>query len=277
VAPTCESRRSVFRRIAQKSHVEWPLYTSSPLYDRSSADGLERDCWAVSKEWFRHNQHKSVEQFVCLIPVAYFLFAAHDRFDTSTQYEMDTLFRVFVLKELHGWEHESALVEYLEQSPEICEKLGLEAVPDQSTLWRTWHQRFTADLQEAIETIGRTILLKAKDRGASVPREPERTLPSHDDEPEEPDFDDQEILSKAESMTEHVSRVVFQHSRWTVARAVKSMRTPTGAYRLILAFEIIWRPTRVRGVFSMSPTGTERRWATPTASRFEKCLSTRFE
>jgi hypothetical protein len=27
---------------------------------------------------------------------------------------MDTLFRIFVLKEIHGWNHETALVEYLD-------------------------------------------------------------------------------------------------------------------------------------------------------------------
>jgi len=208
-APPPESLREVYRRIAQREHLDWPVYSSTPLYDRKSTSGLESDCRNVADEWFRHDRHDSVEQFVGSLPVAYFRFEAHDRFDASAHYDMDTLFGVFVLKEFHGWEHESALVEYLEQSPALCEKLGLETVPDQSTLWRTWHQRFTADLREAIGTIGRTILLKAKDGGASVPREPERKLPSHDDEPAEPDFDDQEILNKAESITEHVSRVVF--------------------------------------------------------------------
>ncbi len=41
---------------------------------------------------------------------------------TPTHYEMDTLFRVFVLKELHGWEHETALYEYLESHPELCDR-----------------------------------------------------------------------------------------------------------------------------------------------------------
>jgi len=53
---------------------------------------------------------------------------------------METLFRVFVLKELHGWDYETALVEYLGRHPALCEHLGLETVPDQSTLWRSWHE-----------------------------------------------------------------------------------------------------------------------------------------
>lgn len=35
-----------------------------------------------------------------------------------------------VLEELHGWEHETALIKYLESHPELCERLELETVPD---------------------------------------------------------------------------------------------------------------------------------------------------
>jgi hypothetical protein len=65
------------------------------------------------------------------------IFNAHDRYTGSTRYEMDTLFRMFIPKELHGWSHETALVRYLIDRPEFCEQLGFETVPDQSTLWRS--------------------------------------------------------------------------------------------------------------------------------------------
>jgi hypothetical protein len=60
---------------------------------------------------------------------------------------MQALFRVFLLKECHGWDHETALVEYLTQHPGLCDRFGLDTVPNQSTLWRSWHHRFTTDLQ----------------------------------------------------------------------------------------------------------------------------------
>jgi hypothetical protein len=74
---------------------------------------------------------------------------------------METIVRLFLLKELHGWNHETALVESLSQHPSVCEQIGLESVPNQSTPWRSWHHRFTADLQDTIETAARTILIKA--------------------------------------------------------------------------------------------------------------------
>jgi hypothetical protein len=106
------------------------VYDSTPLYDRSSLAGLESDVRVVSETWFEHDTHDSVEQFVCSLPLAYFLFNTHDCYAESTRYDMETLFRVFVLKEIHGWTHETALIKYLNHSPEFCGQLGLETVPE---------------------------------------------------------------------------------------------------------------------------------------------------
>jgi hypothetical protein len=96
----------------------------------------------------------------------YFKFEAHDHYAGSTRYEMDTLFRVFVLKELHGREHEIALIEYLKRRPTLCEQSNLKRVPGQSTLWL---RRFTAELRSTVETTARTILVKAQNARVSVP------------------------------------------------------------------------------------------------------------
>jgi len=209
VAPTREFRRAVFRRIARRPHIEWPVYDSTPLYDRSSLAGLESDIRTVSEAWFDHDAHTSVKQFVCTVPLAYFRFAPHDCYGDSTRYEMVTLFRVFLLKELHGWDHETALVEYLDSHPALCERLELGTVPNQSTLWRSWNERFTRDLREAVQKAARTILIKAENAGVAVPREPERSLPTRGDDAGESDPVDRAILDNAETITEHISRVVF--------------------------------------------------------------------
>ena len=180
--PTRESRQIVFRRTAQRSYVEWPVYDSTPLYDRTSLAGLESDIRTVSETWFRHDSHDSIEELVCSLPLAYFRFSAYDRYEGSTRYQMDTLFRVFVLKECHGWDHETALVDYLSHHPEFCDQLGLEATPDQSTLWRSWHERFTSELRETTKTAARTILINAQNTGVEIPREPERKRQYQDDD-----------------------------------------------------------------------------------------------
>ncbi|RRJ34014.1 transposase [Halocatena pleomorpha] len=206
---TCESKRSVFRQIAYQSHIEWPIYNSTPLYDCTSLGGLESDVRVVSGVWFTHPSHDSVEQFVCELPLTYFRFEAHDRYGGSTRYKIDTLFRVFLLKELHGWVHETALIEYLESHPALRECLGLETVPDQSTLWRSWNKRFTRDLRETVEKAARTILVKAQNADVAVPREPEQSLPLRGNDVDESKPDNRAILDNAKTITDHVSRVVF--------------------------------------------------------------------
>ncbi len=186
------------------------MYDSTPVYDRRSLAGLESDVRTVSEMWFSHDAHDSVTQFVCSLPLAYVRFDAHDRYADSTSHQMDVLFRLFVLRECHGWDHETALVEFLDQHLHLCEQLGMETVPDQSTLWRSWRKRFTADLRETVETAARTILIKAQNAGVAVPRDPERKLRHQTTESEnESAPDDKTILKHAERITNHVTRVVF--------------------------------------------------------------------
>ncbi|MDS0222481.1 transposase [Haloarcula sp. S1AR25-5A] len=205
---SCDSQRSVFRRIAQQSYAEWPAYNSTPLYDRSSLAGLEEDIRTVASTWFDHQAHHSVDEFVSHYPIAYVEFGPHDQYSEATQYEMAQLFRLFLLKEIHGWTHETALLTYLTHHPDLREQLGLETVPDQSTLWRSWHERFTTELRETIETAARTVLIKTQDEGVAVPQEPERQLPFQRDE-EESDTGDQAVLDESAPITNHISRIVF--------------------------------------------------------------------
>ncbi|MDL0136550.1 transposase [Halobacterium salinarum] len=204
-----ESRRTVFRQIAQQSYVDWPTYESSPLADRSFLPALESDIHTVAKVWFNQDEHETLEPFVHAVPLAYVQFDTHDRYTGSTSYEMETLFRLFLLKECHGWDHETALAEYLTNHPALCNQLGLESVPSQSTLWRSWHHRFTAELQATVETAARTILIKAQNAGVTIPREPNRQNRRHNDESPESDPSDQTVLEQAEIVTEQVSRVAL--------------------------------------------------------------------
>jgi len=107
------------------------------------------------------------------------------------------------------WNHETELVDYLCCSPELREQLGLERVPNQSTLWRSWHERFTADLRETVETVAQTILITAQNEGVAVPRHPEGRPPQREDDGRESDPNDRTVLEQAEQIIDHVSRIVF--------------------------------------------------------------------
>ncbi|WP_227133112.1 transposase [Halorubellus salinus] len=209
VVPSDTSRRDVFRRIAQRPHVDWPAYDSTPLYDQSSLTALTEDIRTVSGIWFEHSAHNSAEGFVCQYPLSYVEFNPHDQYSGPTRYEMPQLFRAFLLKEIHGWSHETALVEYLRQHPGPRHSLGFDSLPDQSTLWRSWNKRFSADFREAVERTARTILINAQNAGVAIPRDPERKLQYHNDESSATDPDEQTVLEEAAKISDHVSRVVF--------------------------------------------------------------------
>jgi hypothetical protein len=87
--------------------------------------------------------------------------------------------------------------------------VGLRECPDQSTLWRSWHNRFTAERRSTVETAARTIRIEAQNADVAVAREPERRLTPHSDEENEPDINDQAILDGAATVADHISRVVF--------------------------------------------------------------------
>ncbi len=82
-------------------------------------------------------------------------------------------------------------------------------MPDQSTLWRSWHHRFTTELRETVETAARTILIKAQDAGLIVPREPDRKLSYRNDDQDDSAPDDQTVLKRTKKITNHFSCIVF--------------------------------------------------------------------
>ena len=209
VPSTQAAQRAIYQAIAQDASSTWPAYSTTPLYGRSSLGGLAEDIRVVASIWFDHEAHESVDAFAIHYPLDYVDFSSHDRYSNSNRYGMSELFRLFLLKELHGWDHETALVKFLDHHSWLYDQLCLETIPDQSTLWCSWHKRFTADLRETVETAARTILIKAHNAGVAVPRDPERTLRHHDDGFEEAAPDDRTFLEQTGKVTDHVSRVVF--------------------------------------------------------------------
>ncbi|ELY94340.1 transposase (TCE33) [Natrialba chahannaoensis JCM 10990] len=135
-------------------------------------------------------------------------FQPHDGYTGPTRYEMTPLVRVFLLKALHGWDYETALIEYLRNHSHLRSELGLDSVPVQSTLWRSWHERFSTDLRETIETAARTILFAADRAGVDVPHEPAHTTHRHETTDEVP-LTDRVVLEQTEVVTDHVNEIVY--------------------------------------------------------------------
>jgi hypothetical protein len=188
---------------------------------------------------------------------------------------MEQLVQAFLLKELYGWEHESKLVEYLDQRSSIRKHLGFESVPDQSTFWRTWHRRFAPELREMIETVAGSILIQAERADVSVPRQPpERSSRREESSGGAPS--QQEILGRAEEITEQVSEIIHPAYALDRGEGVRSTRTHSGSFRLTSVCTRVSRRTRVHAVFSTSPIGSGHHLDTITGHTYELSLSVKF-
>ncbi len=205
MASTQSSRRDVFRAIATDSYREWPAYDTTQLYDWSSLGTLKEEIGTVVSVWFAHKAHNSVDEFICKLPLQYVDLTPHDQYNEPATYEMRTLVLAFLLKEAYGWDHETALLKHLKNRPSIQQQHGFETVPDQSTLWRTWHCRFPPDLRETIQKSARLLLINANREGSDVPRDPFHDSESH----EETSPTDYEVLTHAAEITEQVSHIVY--------------------------------------------------------------------
>jgi hypothetical protein len=77
--------------------------------------------------------------------------------------------RALMLMDLHGWTHETAFVRYLAEYPDLVAALGFEEIPDQSTLWRARHERFSDELLQSITDCVVSIRVLAGEHHVSVP------------------------------------------------------------------------------------------------------------
>jgi hypothetical protein len=160
--------------------------------------------------WFDHNQdendyeHDDLHEVVAALPLTEFDLAVLDPLDRAA-YDYLPLVRAFVFKEIHGWKYETALGTYLAEHPGFSESLGFDSMPDQSTLWRTWHERFSEDIRETIENVGRSLLYKAAEAGVETPRD----LPNEAGAEETSRLTQREILDRAGTITTQAKRLVF--------------------------------------------------------------------
>nr|WP_323174412.1 hypothetical protein [Natrialba sp. PRR66] len=74
--------------------------------------------------------------------------------------------RACLLKEINGWD-ETALHDHLRAHSSLRQHLGFEALPNQSTLWRAWNERFSAELRDVVQECADSIVRAA--RACEVP------------------------------------------------------------------------------------------------------------
>ena len=105
---------------------------------------------------------------------------------------MALLVRACLLKEINGWD-ETAFHDHLRVNPTLRQDLGFESLPDQSTLWRGWNERFSEELRDAVQECAGAIVRAA--RACEVPL-PDRIGSGEADEPDADDPPEHQLVAE---------------------------------------------------------------------------------
>lgn len=80
-------------------------------------------------------------------------------------YSFRPMLRLFLYREITGHSYR-ALTRY----PELAEIFGLDRIPDESVLSRTWRKRFDAGVREFLTTAAHFLVKEIHDRDLTVPQ-----------------------------------------------------------------------------------------------------------
>ncbi|WP_202593574.1 transposase [Halococcus sediminicola] len=156
--------------------------------------GFVADVTTVVQTRCEHcEDYADIEALVCDLPIDHLTFAAHDSLAPySGPYPMALLVRACLLKEINRWD-ETALHDHLRAHPSLRRQLGFETLPNQSTFWRAWNERFSAELRDAVQECADAIVRAA--RACEVPL-PDRIDTSEADESDANDPPEHQLVAE---------------------------------------------------------------------------------
>jgi putative transposase len=131
-------------------------------------DGFVADVTTIAQsQCGRWESYADIETLICHLPLDHLTFAAHDASAPyAGPYPMAIHVRAALLTEINGWD-ETALYDYLRAHPSLRRNLGFETLPNQSTFWRAWNERFSEELRDAVQECADAIVRAA--RACEVP------------------------------------------------------------------------------------------------------------
>jgi putative transposase len=131
-------------------------------------DGFVADVTTIAQsQCERWEGYADIKTLICHLPIDHLTFAAHDASAPyAGPYPMAVHVRAGLLKEFNGWD-ETALYDHLRAQPSLRQNLGFEMLPNQSTFWRAWNERFSEKLRDAVQECADVIVMAA--RACEVP------------------------------------------------------------------------------------------------------------
>ena len=136
----------------------------------NNLDGFVSDVTTIAQSRCEHaTDYADIETLVCDLPIGHLTFAAHDAFAPySGPYPMAIHVRASLIKEINGWD-ETPLHDHLRANPSLRRGLGFETLPNQSTFWRAWNERFSAELCDTVQECADRVITAARACEVSLP------------------------------------------------------------------------------------------------------------
>lgn len=202
MSATPKTKQAVTEAV-RASTAEWPY---SPDHDTVNGDPwpIAWDAAAFIEHWFDHPNHNDVEEAVCHVPLSPDNIG-YDVTDWHYKEHPEPLLRAHLLRIVKGWSGETALVDYLNDNPDLVAALGFADGPaSKSTLWRVWNQdRLSDDHKQVIRTIGQVIVNVAREHDVPAPDEVFHPDPSVD-APDSVAQDDDTVRNRTVTKTREV-------------------------------------------------------------------------
>lgn len=258
--------------------------TFAPLHEESAA--YARQCWGIldpdheqqpvswraeqlASYWFAHPAHADVEAFLCWLPITIGGTPIDDPYPAwhtnTTDFELVT--RLHLIRLYHNWDHETALCTYLDANPERLDALGVESRPNQSTLYTTWHDRFTEPYREDLIQAVEAVVEIARDHDVSVPERGFTTDEPTDDDPSRSARSQRRLATKTAKRSGRLpGHSSGRSSTSTGPTTQRSTTTPSWSYTPFSAVDKISVPRPARSISPWRQPESERQLVRITAT-----------
>lgn len=161
---------------------------------------------------------------------------AHDQYPAwHHAYPFRPLVRAHLWRLANGWDSHPRLRRALQRDPVFLGRLGFQRLPNQATLWRAWHHRFSPPLRAALRDAAAAVAAAAADHGHELPGPP-----ATDDTAAGAGRDGRlamPVLENAQAVSEHVQHLVYpaldlqrHHNTAIPERAFWSLQTYLGMH-----------------------------------------------
>lgn len=134
---------------------------TDPALQEGDPDGLLQDVHVFSQLWFTQDEHTNLDEAIAELPLEFFDFE-YDAAEWHRHYTPPEIYaRAHILRLAHDWEGAKKLHDHLRRNPMLITALGLDGLPDQSTLHRAW-KKFSPEHRDALEDAAREVVHMAR-------------------------------------------------------------------------------------------------------------------